>query len=527
MYARIMSSNWYVPITLVLCFIIIELQTRFKIHETLHEVGVVADVEIVHFALHFFLVSPLILFALFLRSHHQLKVSVNEKEKAEKVFRKLANQDALTRMPNRLYVEGRISEYVDRTANGQNLEEVLSHDLIVYYIDLDHFKYINDTFGHSTGDKVLIRTANIIKETFQKQLKFRVSGDEFVAVDYDNPSREEQAKYADILLKRLTEGFDIDGIECKVGASIGIAVLPVSEITEEFSLSNLLSNADLAMSLAKQSGRNTYVFFEDQFNDEFQINGQTANYIKNALKAKEFSVLYQPQFKATSLDLVGIEALVRWNHPTRGCLTPDLFLHQAQVVNLLAAIDDYVFMQVMEDIAKWESAGLEIPKTSINVSQQRLYDPNFLTLLENHAEKSGKIAFELMESIFFDKNESAVLTTIEKMKDLGYAVEIDDFGTGHSSIISLTMCKPDAMKIDRDLIEPMLRDPSSLSLTRHLIEIAKSLGIKTIAEGVQTAEHADMLRVIGCDTLQGHGLAYPMESETLINLYTHEKRYRA
>ena len=208
--------------------------------------------------------------------------------------------------------------------------------------------------------------------------------------------------------------------------------------------------------------------------------------------------------------MTGVEALVRWRHPVRGILTPDKFLKIAEELNVVSKIDHIVLQQALHDRDIWRLKGIEVPRISVNVSVRRLHDDHLIDSLKALPIKPGEITFELVEAIFLDENEDVATSNIERIKAMGIEIEIDDFGTGHTSIISLLRLKPKRLKIDRQLVMPILASPQERSLVSSIIGIAHSLGVETVAEGVETQDHAVLLKQLGCDILQGYAFARPL-----------------
>jgi EAL domain-containing protein (putative c-di-GMP-specific phosphodiesterase class I) len=301
------------------------------------------------------------------------------------------------------------------------------------------------------------------------------------------------------------------GHECRFGVSIGIAV----EIAPDIEPKRLLINADIALYRAKRRGRNRFDFFTSILQAEIVHTKRVADEILSGLEQNAFEAFYQPQFDAHTLDVSGVEALARWRHPERGVLAPDQFMRIAEELNVVNAIDRLVLEQTLRDHRAWMQQGWRIPKVSVNVSSRRLHDEELVESLRLLDIEPGVVSFELVESIFLDESDEIVTSNIEEIKKLGIDVEIDDFGTGYASIISLMKLKPKRLKIDRQLVAPMVGSTAQCDLVRSIIEIGKSLGIGVVAEGVETMEHAALLRDLGCDYLQGYAFPRPMPRDQL------------
>ena len=240
---------------------------------------------------------------------------------------------------------------------------------------------------------------------------------------------------------------------------------------------------------------------------------RVADQILQGLDRGEFEPWFQPQFDARTLDVVGCEALARWRHPTEGILAPDRFMAVAEELNVVASIDRLVLEQALKWQAKWQADGLHMPRLSVNVSSRRLRDEQLVQSLRELAIAPGTVAFELVETIFLDEGDDDVLWQVDQLKELGIDIEIDDFGTGYASIVSLLKLKPSRLKIDRQLVMPVVEGPAQRHLVESVIEIGKSLDIGVVGEGVETMEHARILRDLGCDVLQGYAFARPMAAE--------------
>jgi EAL domain-containing protein (putative c-di-GMP-specific phosphodiesterase class I) len=239
---------------------------------------------------------------------------------------------------------------------------------------------------------------------------------------------------------------------------------------------------------------------------------RVADEILHGLEQQEFLPWYQPQFDAHSLAVVGVEALVRWRHPAGGILPPSAFLEVAEDLSVVATLDRMVLEQALIQFEVWQAAGIEVPRISVNVSARRLQDEGLIDSLKGLNIRPGTVSFELVESIFLDESEDVVAFNIDQIKDLGIDIEIDDFGTGYASIVSLLKLKPKRLKIDRQLILPIVEAPRQRQLVQSIIDIGRSLGVEVVGEGVETPEHALILRDLGCDILQGFAFSKPLNA---------------
>jgi diguanylate cyclase (GGDEF)-like protein/PAS domain S-box-containing protein len=380
----------------------------------------------------------------------------------------------------------------------------------VLHLDLDRFKQINDTLGHAAGDAMLVNASEILQRNVRSgDLVARIGGDEFVILVEDMREEEQLAALARRIIEEMRHPVDYQGFPCRCGVSIGIATASGQRIDAR----KMLINADVALYRAKNEGRNCYQFFTQDLHAEIITSKRMADDILVGLERGEFTAWYQPQFDARSFELTGAEALVRWNHPAKGTLAPDSFLKIAEELNVVQALDRIVLETALRDKYRWAARGLDVPRLSVNVSAKRLYDTGLYETLKELPIGKGEIAFELVEAIFLDESANVVSQNLDRVKELGIEIEMDDFGTGHTSIVSLLKLQPKRLKIDRQLVQPILDSPKERALVRSIIEIARSLGVETVAEGVETMEHAEMLATMGCDILQGYAFAKALPFE--------------
>jgi diguanylate cyclase (GGDEF)-like protein/PAS domain S-box-containing protein len=417
-----------------------------------------------------------------------------------------ALHDPLTGLGNRRMLDTQLEAL--SAAGKEGLQNIA-----ILHIDLDRFKQINDTLGHAAGDAMLVHASNILRSNVRAgDLVARIGGDEFVVLVANPPGKLFLSGLSERIIAQMRQPVDYNGFPCRFGVSIGIAVGKDIACDER----QLLVNADIALYRAKESGRNRHEFFTEALQAEIITTKRIADEILEGIEKNQFVAWYQPQFDASTLRLSGVEALVRWNHPREGVLTPDKFLHIAEELNVVATIDRIVLDRALIDGMRWAAAGIEVPKISVNVSARRLNDDTLLASLRDLSFKPGQLSFELVESIFLDESDDIVTANIEGIKKLGIDIEIDDFGTGHTSIVSLLKIKPKRLKIDRQLVAPILNSRNEQALIRSIIEIGRSLGIETVAEGVETMEHAEMLGLLGCDLLQGYAFAKPLSFDRFV-----------
>lgn len=439
------------------------------------------------------------------RAKTQTEARNQELEQARINIEHNALHDYLTDLPNRRYLD----EVLTR---GDLFTGQASPGLAILHIDLDRFKQINDTLGHRTGDVMLKYVAGLLrKASKKKEFVARIGGDEFVLLSPFTGDTRKIESMAKRLIKQLKQPILHEGHECRIGASIGIAC----GIGADMDYKQLLLNADIALYNAKKRGRNRFEFFSSDTQDWLINTKRVSDEILTALERDEFIPYYQFQFCAQTLDITGVETLARWNHSTEGILTPDRFLAIAEDLDAVSAIDSIILKKALVDFSKWKAAGLSIPKVSVNVSARRLHDPALSQSLDGLKIEAGTLAFELLESIFLDESDDITLHNLKKLRELGINIEIDDFGTGHASIISLLKVSPHTLKIDRELVRLIPQSNEQRKLLGSIIDIGRSLGIRVVAEGVESAEHIHILQDMGCDALQGFALCRPLPAEAV------------
>lgn len=431
-------------------------------------------------------------------------------EQAHRQMEHNALHDSLTGLPNRRFLDQYLAT-LSRPDTGSAIS--------ILHLDLDRFKDINDTLGHAAGDAILRHAAQVLRQTVgPNDFIARFGGDEFIIVHRHPAGNAETGTLARGIERALSEPLMFEGQECRAGTSIGIATW-----AQEDSAAQLLVNADIALYEAKRRGRSRVEFFTDSLRAQMVGHKQTADDILRALEEGEFVAFFQPQFDAVNLEIVGVEALVRWDHPKRGLLAPDSFLRIAEGMHLMQRIDELVLDQALLHFHQWQAAGLSIPRVSVNISAQRLMDGQLLDKVERLHFQPGSVCFELLESISFDDDDETVVQTISRLKDLGIEIEIDDFGTGHASIINLLKLTPRKLKIDRQLIRPILSSQRERELVSSIIDIGRTCGIGIVAEGVESVDHAALLQEMGCQTLQGYAFARPMRGSDFLEFARQHK----
>lgn len=379
-------------------------------------------------------------------------------------------------------------------------------------IDLDHFKYVNDTQGHQAGDHVLKEVARILySEVGEDDLPARVGGDEFVIVMRDGAGADQAFRLSERLLKRVREPIQYGSKVLQIGGSFGVA----STNDGLLSVEELLIGADAALYEAKECGRNRVHVYTDDLHNEIAERRRMAKELKKAISNSEFVPYYQPQFDAETRSLVGVETLVRWHSPDLGLVMPDEFLPVAERLSLVEDIDALIFDKATTQISAIHELGIGIDKLALNVTVQRILDPNVLDAVRSKDLGTLELSFEILESVLVEDQTDRFHFAVDCLREAGVGIEVDDFGSGHASIIGLMHLQPDSMKIDRRLVQNVDQSPVSRGVIESIVNIAKSMDLTVVAEGVETLEQADALTEAGCDVLQGYYFSHPLSGKDL------------
>jgi diguanylate cyclase (GGDEF)-like protein/PAS domain S-box-containing protein len=426
-----------------------------------------------------------------------------------------ALHDGLTGLPNRRYHDQVLARRIAEAASDT------SHSCTLIRLDLDHFKHVNDTLGHGAGDMVLRRLADVLRTTLRStDFAARIGGDEFSVILGPGLRHEHARDIVQCIQARLMEPLMYEGRQCRFGASFGIAEAEdLSAMGPEIQFF-----ADAALYRAKEAGRNRMEFFTPELLLNLRQDRELAGEIQEGLDRDEFEHFFQAQVSAQDRRLTGVEALLRWRHPRRGLLAPAAFMHVAEQLRLVPEIDRVVMEKSRGALARWRAQGLFVPKISFNVSSGRMHDPDVVRAARAIAEDETRVTFELLESILVEEESDVFRFHLDAVREAGIDIEIDDFGSGHASIIGLMQIAPSALKIDRRIVAPLGRDPQAGNLIRAIIEIAETLDISTVAEGVETEMQAEMLRELGCDVLQGFLFSMPLSADDFAAAWHHIRK---
>ncbi|QOP41846.1 putative bifunctional diguanylate cyclase/phosphodiesterase [Sulfurimonas marina] len=419
-----------------------------------------------------------------------------------------AQYDALTDLPNRLLFLDRLQQSIKNTLRSKEKFAVL-------FIDLDHFKEINDSFGHDFGDKLLIIVGEYIESVLRgNDSVARMGGDEFTVLLNELHSENDIIQILQKIMELFRKPFIIAHRQFYVTCSIGIAMYPLHGKTPE----ELLKNADAAMYKAKDRGRNTYQFYTNDMTEKAYERITLETQLREAIVNREFEVYFQPQVNINDNKIIGMEALVRWNHPQTGLVPPGKFIPLAEDTGLIVEIDRQVMQDAMKQFQKWIDLGLDVGVLSINLSMIQLNHEDFIefvkTTIKNAKISTDNLMFEVTETQVM-KNPKQAIFMLQQLKDIGIRLAIDDFGTGHSSLSYIKRLPIDKLKIDQSFVMDALVDKDDRELTRAIISIANSLNLEVIAEGVETKEQAEFLVKNGCVEAQGYFYYKPLDVLTL------------
>jgi diguanylate cyclase (GGDEF)-like protein/PAS domain S-box-containing protein len=441
----------------------------------------------------------------FLHSVASILAVAIERAGAEDKLAYLAQFDSLTGLPNRHLFHDRLAQAMAHAKrNGKPVS--------VLFIDLDRFKLINDRLGHGAGDKLLKEAAKRLQGCVRRSDTVgRLGGDEFSAILLDLEDPADAGLVAQKILHALATPFDLDGQEAYVSASVGVTLCPADGEDAE----TLVMNADAAMYRAKEQGRNNYQYFTREMNDRAIQRAQTEAQLRHALERREFLLHYQPRVDMRSGRISGFEALLRWDHPVRGLISPLEFISILEDTGLIVPVGEWVIEDVCRQIAAWMRSGFAVPPVAINLSarqfQHKDLEGSVRRILENTGTSPALIQFEITESLLMDDPDGAT-RTLRALHAAGLKLSIDDFGTGYSSLAYLKRFPLDALKIDRAFVRDVAEDVDDAAITVAIIGLAHSLGLQVVAEGVETEAQLRFLSGHGCDEMQGFYFSRPVDA---------------
>jgi diguanylate cyclase (GGDEF)-like protein/PAS domain S-box-containing protein len=450
-------------------------------------------------------------------------IDITEKKQAEEQVQFLAYYDGLTSLPNRVLFKENLNQALAYSQRHERLMALL-------FLDLDRFKQINDTFGHSLGDLLLkgvaerlrtdVRISDCVARREANDLESsvgRFGGDEFTLLITDVSSIQSAAKIAQRILELIAEPFELDNQEIYITASIGISMHPHDGANADV----LLKNADAAMYAAKERGKNGYNFYTPSMNSKTSTKLSLENDLRKAIGREEFVVYYQPKLDVMSGRVIGVEALLRWRHPSKGLLSPAEFIPLAEETGLIMPLGEWGLGTVCSQSLDWQKKGIPPLPIAVNLSCVQFRQKNLREMIAQTLDHAGLdprlLELEITESTIM-QNEEEAGRTLRKLKEMGIRISIDDFGTGFSSLSYLKRFTLDALKIDRSFIKDLTTDGDDRAITIAIIAMAHSLGLKVIAEGVETQQQLAFLREHGCDEVQGYLFSPPLAEPDIVAL---------
>ncbi|MEH6616330.1 MAG: EAL domain-containing protein [Porticoccus sp.] len=434
---------------------------------------------------------------------------ITEHVKNEALLYRQANYDSLTGLPNKIL-------FMEHLTDSIRLSKQDGTSVAVMFINLDGFKWINDTFGRSEGDDLLRQVGGLISSTLREpDTVSRLISDEFTVILNDVVSSRSVEQAAEKILQVLSSSLVKEGKPIAVSASIGISMYP----TDADNAESILHNAGSAMHKAKINGRSHYQFFTQEMNKDLQNRLRLEQDLRRAIKNNEFEVYYQPIIDSERQVVIGAEALIRWNHPTKGLLFPDSFIAFAEETKLIVPIGRWVLETVCQHVSYWDSVGFSPSHVSVNLSPCQCLDiatfQELMDVIVDSGVNPEQLVLEITESLMIDDRED-LMDILKDFRAKGVRLSIDDFGTGYSSLSYIKRFPVDILKIDRSFVENLPGDLGDLALVKAIVTMSKSLNLDVVAEGVETYEQMDMLRSLGCEYAQGYYYSKPIPAYELL-----------
>ena len=428
--------------------------------------------------------------------------------------------DPLTKMPNRFLFNQKLKEAIKAAREEEGI-------LAVLFIDLDRFKFINDTFGHASGDQLLLEAANRIKSSIGNENMFaRMGGDEFVCVLKNLNDEIDAEGYAETIINAFSTPFSIKGTTIYISCSIGISVYPFDG--DEVDL--LVSNADSAMYRAKKNGRNQVGKSKVDLNAGGFEKLLLENSLRKAIENDELTLYFQPQVQLDTNEIVSVEALLRWNHSDLGLISPGDFIPIAEETGLILPMGDWVLRTACERMRSWQDHGVPPVRVAVNLSASQFLHNDLVTkvkkILEDTQLNPVLLELEITENMVMHDVNSAI-TILKQLKELGIKISIDDFGTGYSSLNYLKEFPVDTLKIDRSFIHDIDKNQNSVALTKGITALAHDLQLNVIAEGVETSQQLAIVKQQACDAVQGYFYSKPLSNEEILQylkMFSKEKQ---
>jgi len=435
-------------------------------------------------------------------------VDISERIEYQNKLEHIARYDPLTNLPNRTMLTDGLNKAIANTKRRKSFISVI-------YLDLDGFKKVNDTYGHSTGDKLLVSIANNISNTLREGDSLaRLGGDEFIIILEDLKEIESSLPIIQRIIDSLSTWHTVDDTTLRLTASLGVTFYPQQEQADA---DLLIRQADNAMYTAKKDGKNRYSIFDNQRDHDFRLQQNKARRVREALANDEFEMYYQPKVNLYTGKVVGAEALIRWNHPERGVLPPAEFLPLLDKHKDMISVDKFVFNKTMKQVEQWKSAGMDI-NLSVNIDGNHLQHADFIknlteTMKQYPLVEPKDIQLEIVETSILQDTE-LVSNVMRQCQELGYGFAIDDFGTGYSSLTYLKQLPAKVIKLDKSFVIDMLNDTDDLAIIDGILGLSNVFGRQVVAEGVESVLHGEVLLRMGCVIAQGYAIAKPMDVDS-------------
>jgi len=429
---------------------------------------------------------------------------ITNRKETEKTIRTMAYYDSLTGLPNR----NKFKQYLN-----ESIREAPDQSIAILFLDLDRFKVINDTKGHSTGDiileKVALQLKNVVKD---KGIVFRQGGDEFIIL-LSNLNEQEVEETTGEVLHSFNSPIVIHEQEFFVTPSIGISIYPKDGADQE----SLIKHADTAMYLAKERGKNNYQFYFPELENASSRNMEIENGLRKVLELKQLTLHYQPKVDLETLEIIGVEALIRWEHPELGMIPPSEFIPLAEETGLIIPIGEWVLREACRQSQEWEMSGLGIIPVAVNISVRQIKDDGFVDMVKETLSylqfDPDRLELEITESIMQDFEKSTKV--LNKLKKLGVIISMDDFGTGYSSLNNLRHLPIDSIKIDKSFVDDIMEDSNQVSIVKAIIDMSQNMNFTTIAEGIETENQVLFLKRNACQVGQGYHFSRPLPGPLL------------
>jgi len=427
---------------------------------------------------------------------------ITERKLHEQRIYNLAYYDQITGLPNRSGFFEQLNKIIQNSYRNDK-------NFVVFFIDLDDFKAVNDTLGHDCGDVLMKEVAELLKDIFKDCFTARFGGDEFIVIKEINTEKDNISDISKNTVNSLGKAWTINNHEFYISVSVGVSIFPIHGTTPQ----DLIKNADLAMYTAKSNGKNTYAIFNSSMRNDLLEMFKWEKDLVKALENDEFKIYYQPQVSAIDETILGAEALIRWNHTERGLISPNEFIPIAEETGLIVNIGEKIIDKTIEQIKHWKDSNIKVVPISINLSPLQFQQQNLVqyidNVLQNYNIDPSLVKFEITESTAL-KDINQTINTIKIFNSMGIEVALDDFGTGYSSLTYLKQLPISSLKIDKAFIRDINSDIREASIVLNIITLAHDLSIKVVAEGVETLDQYTILKDYGCDEIQGYYFGKPM-----------------